>query len=290
MTVAVDMRQEGADYPSRSRVEAFASSYRLALPERQRSPLMGELAGRRTGSSVEFQDRKDYVAGDDLRSVDWRAYARTDRLTVKLYREEVCPSVDIIVDTSLSMATTPEKRLRRQDLTYLFFLMAQKLHASVRLHNLGRRMMLMGGPFDLMSSDDLAQEDPLPFLRASAVGRRGGIKILISDLLFPFSPQELIGCFAGSDRLVVVQLLSAFEDDPGTAGGTLRLEDAETPRHLDIKLDADTVEKYRSRLDALRDDVGRRVRASGGAYVCVRDADDLDAVMRRLAQTGVVTA
>lgn len=290
MSAALDRSEAAAAWPNQSRIDALATRYRLALPERQRSPLMGELAGHRTGSSVEFQDRKDYTSGDDLRAVDWRAYARTDRLTVKLYREEVCPSVDIIVDTSLSMATTPEKRTRRLDLTYLFFLLAHKLHASVRLHDLGRRMAPLGGPFDLLASEDLAQEDPLPLLHSSAAARRGGIKIFISDLLFPFTPRDLVACFSGADRLIVLQILSAFEDDPGTGGATVRLEDAEAPRHLDLRLDADTVAKYRSRLNALRDDVGRRVRAAGGACAWVRDVDDLDEVMRRLVEAGAVTA
>ena len=83
---------------SRNQIEKAALHYQLAVPERQQSKLVGELAGRRTGSSIEFQDRKDYTLGDDLRAIDWRAYARTDRLTVKMYREEICPSVEIVVE------------------------------------------------------------------------------------------------------------------------------------------------------------------------------------------------
>ncbi len=86
-----------------------ASHYRLVLPERPKAALMGDMSGRGTGSSIEYQDRKNYVPGDDIRHIDWRAYARSDKLTVKLYREEITPRVDIIADTSLSMTTTPRK-------------------------------------------------------------------------------------------------------------------------------------------------------------------------------------
>ena len=90
-------------------IEGHARAYRFSMPERQRPPVAGDVAGRRTGSSIEYQDRKDYVPGDDLRHVDWRAFARSDRLTIKLYREEISPRIDIVVDTSRSMTTSPEK-------------------------------------------------------------------------------------------------------------------------------------------------------------------------------------
>ena len=77
--------------------------YRLGLPPRAAGGA-GTTLGRRAGSSLEFRDYRDYHPGDDLRHVDWNAYARSDQLSVKLYREEVTPHVDLIVDGSRSMA------------------------------------------------------------------------------------------------------------------------------------------------------------------------------------------
>lgn len=67
----------------------------------------GFLAGRHRsphhGVSVEFVDRRPYVQGDDLRHLDWRAYARNDRLSIKRYEEETNLEATIIVDASGSM-------------------------------------------------------------------------------------------------------------------------------------------------------------------------------------------
>ena len=273
--------------PDRQRIQAYAARYRLVVPERQQASLIGELAGRRTGSSVEFQDRKDYIPGDDLRHVDWRAFARTDRLTVKLYREEICPTVDIVVDTSASMAVTPEKRRRAEDLALLFHLLARKLHAAVSLHALGERLEPLANPLDLAAAAPGRREDPLPLLRAAPLTRKGGIKILVSDLLFPMSPDELVGTFAAADRLVLVQVLTEFETGPDPAG-TLRLEDAETGAALDVALDRATVQGYRRRLERLRSDLERRVKLAGGAWAWVRDTDSLAETVRRLAQARIV--
>ena len=49
-------------------------------------------------------------AGDDLRRLDWAAYARSDKMIVKLYRQEVCPHLDIVLDGSCSMAVAGSEK------------------------------------------------------------------------------------------------------------------------------------------------------------------------------------
>ena len=56
------------------------------------------------GFSVEFAEHRDYVAGDDVRHVDWKAYAKTNRLYIKQYEEETNLRCTIALDTSRSMA------------------------------------------------------------------------------------------------------------------------------------------------------------------------------------------
>ena len=78
--------------------------YALLRPRRTPAGLIGEQLGSNIGSSIEFMDYREYTPGDDLRRVDWSVYGRTDRLVVKLYREEVTPHLDVLIDASKSMA------------------------------------------------------------------------------------------------------------------------------------------------------------------------------------------
>lgn len=72
--------------------------------------LPGERRSKRRGRSVEFDDFRDYVPGDDLRHIDWNVLARLDKLFIKLFREEEDLALHIIVDASASMnAGTPNK-------------------------------------------------------------------------------------------------------------------------------------------------------------------------------------
>jgi len=55
------------------------------------------------GFSVEFADHREYVPGDDIKHVDWRQYAKTDRYYIKQYEEETNLRSTILLDTSESM-------------------------------------------------------------------------------------------------------------------------------------------------------------------------------------------
>ena len=68
--------------------------------------------GKRPGSSLEFIDHREYQPGDDLRRIDWGGFARSDKLTVKLYRDEVSPHLDVVIDGSRSMALEDSPKAR----------------------------------------------------------------------------------------------------------------------------------------------------------------------------------
>lgn len=74
--------------------------------------LPGERRSKRRGRSVEFDDFRQYLPGDDLRHIDWNVYARLDRLFVKLFREEEDLALTVVLDASPSMdAGEPNKLL-----------------------------------------------------------------------------------------------------------------------------------------------------------------------------------
>lgn len=56
------------------------------------------------GSSVEFQQHRQYVPGDELKRLDWKVFARSDRLVVKEFVEETNLALHLLVDASESMA------------------------------------------------------------------------------------------------------------------------------------------------------------------------------------------
>jgi uncharacterized protein (DUF58 family) len=75
---------------------------------RARTIVEGALSGMHRnlhpGASLEFTEHKEYTPGDDVRRIDWKAVARTDRYTVKRFEDETEMRVLLVFDNSGSMA------------------------------------------------------------------------------------------------------------------------------------------------------------------------------------------
>ena len=84
-------RLSGLELVARTIVEGF-------LAGSHRSP--------HKGSSIEFAQHRQYVPGDELRNVDWKVFARSDRLVVKEFIEETNLACHLLVDGSESMGYT----------------------------------------------------------------------------------------------------------------------------------------------------------------------------------------
>ena len=83
---------------------------------RHRSPLYGY--------SVEFVDHRNYTFGDELKTIDWRVFGRTDRFYVKRFEMESNMDVTILLDVSASMGYEPEAKGRLTKLQYASYLAA----------------------------------------------------------------------------------------------------------------------------------------------------------------------
>ena len=83
---------------------------------RHRSPLYGY--------SVEFIDHRNYTFGDELKTIDWRVFGRTDRYYVKRFEMESNMDVTILLDLSASMGYEPEDKGRLTKLQYSSYLAA----------------------------------------------------------------------------------------------------------------------------------------------------------------------
>src|SRR5438270_5569605 len=73
----------------------------------------GQWRSRVAGSSVEFSDYRTYAPGDEFRRIDWNAYARLERLFVRLYRAEEDLSLAGVLDTSALMGWGGPSKGRR---------------------------------------------------------------------------------------------------------------------------------------------------------------------------------
>ncbi len=272
-------------------VRRLASLYRPALPDRPVRGLAGELLGRGTGSSLEFQDRRNYVPGDDLRHLDWRAYARTDQLLVRQYREEIVPRLDVLVDDSRSMALDDDKARLAVDLAALVALAGREAGLSVRVFALGDA----ASPIELerFAEEGVALSGAralAPSLdEAAPLLRPGAVRVLVSDFLSPHDSRRLVRTFAArAGAFTCLQILGREDAEP-PEGAAYKLTDAETAATVDLVLDRHVVERYRARLRRLCDALQSECRRAGGNFLSLVARGTLDEHCReRLVPAGIL--
>lgn len=235
--------------------EQLGQRYILPIPQTALSGINGALLGRQAGSSIDFQEHRDYQPGDDLRRIDWGIYARSDKLVVKLFREEVTPHLDLLLDGSRSMAlenTQKAEALCR--LAATLAVAAENAHCThaVWLGNQGFQRLfndhhLPSTWAGLRFESTGSMGEDFSLLAPSL--RRQGVRILISDLLWPGDPLTVLRRLAeGAAGAWVIQLLGRIDVDP-PGPGSLRLADCESGEELDLFIDAVAEKRYREALE-----------------------------------------
>jgi len=261
--------------------EQLGIRYALQIPQVAASGLTGSRAGRRSGSSIDFQDYREYQPGDDLRFIDWGIYARTDRLTVKLYREEVIPHLDLILDGSRSMNLEgTAKSVATAKLSALLATAAANAQCT-------QAVWLSGEGFQRLANDTLTPSawDKLEldsqrtldqsFDILSPKLRRLGVRVLISDLLWPGEPLQLLRRLRdGAAALFVIQLLGRDDATP-PEHGNLRVVDSETGEENEIYIDSSIAKQYSDNLAQLQQSWDDACRQSG-AHLTTLIAEDLE--------------
>lgn len=231
---------------------------RLAIPSRR--PILGGVAGRRRsrrfGTSLDLADYRAYAPGDDIRRLDWGAYARFGRLYMRLYAGEEDACVGLWVDTSASMAWDgPAKQTPARAVAGAIAFMALVAEDRAAVVGFSGRVVARAGPVrgKFSASRIWAVLADLPSggaadwraVAASAPSVPRGISVVVSDFLAP--PHELRPALAALRRagneLVLVQVLSPEELRPSLVG-ELRLVDCETGSSVDVTLGRSALEAY----------------------------------------------
>lgn len=223
--------------------EQAGMAYRIEIPRHIQRGRIGSRLGNRSGSSLEFMDHREYIPGDDLRRIDWNAFARNDKLSIKLFRDEVSPHVDILIDNSRSMALPNSEKVHATlGLSALFARAAANSeytytawgvrHTCNKIFNGSDKPMLWDGiDFDGEISFPHSLRGRMPALRPQ------GIRVLLSDLLWMGYPHETLSILTETASCVFVVQILADNDVNPPPHGKVRLRDCESNEFMDIFID-----------------------------------------------------
>jgi uncharacterized protein (DUF58 family) len=276
--------------------EAVKRIARLEL--RARHVVEGFLTGMHRspyfGQSVEFVQHREYAPGDDPRHVDWKVWARQDRLTVKQYEEETNLRCTLLVDVSNSMrygsgamskyeyagtvaVSLAYLILRQQDAVgCVSFDEAIRGQVPLRSHRQHLEAIIQA----LDSREPADKTDLFPILRRVAeTYPRRGLMVLISDLL---TDRESLfrGLRLLRQRGHDVLLFHVMDDDEldFPFNGPTRFEGLELPERLTCNPRA-LRDGYLQALQGFLDEVRRGCARNNVDYALLRTSDPLDAAL-----------
>ncbi len=248
------------------------------------------------GQSVEFVQHRQYVPGDDVRHVDWKVWARQDRLVVKQYEEDTNLRCTLLIDSSASMSYGRRESkfdyacvlaaclgllvLRQQDAVGSV-LFDHRIRSRVPLRTSQRHLQDILLSLENANPGEKTDLDAV-FREVLQIFPRRGLMVLISDLLGA-EESSLRGIAAlrqaGHD-VIVLHVLDDDELDFPFADPT-RFEGLETSDHLTCNPRA-LREGYLQAVDRFLTRVRRSCASAKCDYVLVRTSDAPDAVLSKL--------
>jgi uncharacterized protein (DUF58 family) len=263
--------------------EAFLRRLERLSLQAQRSlrgnPSSGEHPSRHQMPASIFSNHRPYSPGDDLRYIDWNAYARQDHVLLKLGEAEQDVHVHVLVDASRSMTIGAPPRLRlAQQLAGALGYLALAHSDRAHIVPFGPPGMRPFGPAQgkarmIEMLRFIAAITPQPATQLGAVvaqhARRhpqGGLLVLCSDLLAPGSLEQALRPLAPPRWQVLVLHLLDQRDLQPDLQGPLELEDSETGQRLSLTLDAETLAEYRRGVSRWREDLARACARRGATY------------------------
>jgi uncharacterized protein (DUF58 family) len=230
------------------------------------------------GFSAEFSEYRPYIVGDDLRYLDWRLYARSDRFYIKRFEDETNRRCHLVVDASRSMgytslAYTKSDYARTLAATLAYYLTLQRdsvglltfdegvvdyVASRYRPGHLRHLLTCLERPLS-GSGTDLN----VPLERIATIVKKRGLLVIISDLLAPLEglKKNLGYLRARGHEMLLLRVLDPAEVE-------FPLQDASVVRDLEsgkeIYVDAADVRPQYARRFAAHDEQIRSICADYG--------------------------
>lgn len=247
------------------------------------------------GWGIEIERYRAYLPGDDLRYLDWNAYARLDELLIKTFRAEREAPLHLFVDCSASMGHPPSDR----KLSVAAALAASLAYVSVSNHDPVRLVALRStlpefhraSPFCRHRQAlvrlagaiaSLRPEGDVALARGVAQALRfhpaAGLAVVMSDFLM--QEREYESAFgellARGYTVSAVRLLGPGERRPESLFRRGRIIDAETGKERLVTLGSENIDRYQRALAEHLQALRRFCQRAGVAFAVVDTAASLD--------------
>ena len=263
----------------------------------------GNRKSKNFGSSCEFTDYRDYIAGDDITKIDWNAYARFDKLYMKLYLDERQMHTKIYIDASRSMdygeGGKAEQAVKiAAFLAYLSICEMDRVSVYViknrEIEEIIPAIVGKDAYFEsvgklnniVFDGDSFISDAIVP----SKVGYGDGMSVIISDFLTENNFEDAIDLLTDKKRdILCLQILSIDETKPDIRGKVHLFDSEDGEKYYRKNVTRDIAKAYQAALDYVIGRIEGYCNARGAIYMLIEAETSLAQIfMDKFVQMEVV--
>ena len=256
----------------------------------------GNHKSRTYGSSCEFADYRDYIPGDDITKIDWNAYARFDKLYLKLFLDERQVHTRIYIDASRSMdygngkkaemalqiaATLAYLSICEMDRVSIYYIKENKVHEVIS-NIVGKESFYnsIGKLNEIEFSDDCFISDSI---LPTKVGYGDGMSIIISDFLTNNDYESAIDYLVGKRRdLICFQVLSKEELKPNIRGKVHFYDSEDVNLEYRKNINRDVAKAYNEALEYTVNRIKSYCNSRNASYLLVPSNSSISEIFLKL--------
>ncbi len=258
---------------------------------------------RNFGSSCEFADHRDYIAGDDITKIDWNAYARFEKLYLKLYLDERQMHTRIYIDASRSMdygkGNKAEQALRiaaliayisvcEMDKVSIYAIHGKSVEEVITaVHGKDMYLEEIGKLNDIVFDGESSISDAII---PTTVGYGDGLSVIVSDFLTDSNYEDAIDYLCGKRRDVFcVQVLTRDELNPKIRGKSHLFDSENIQKTYRRNIDRQIIEAYRRAVEYVTSRIRNYCEARGANYILATAEQSVGEIfLGRMFDMGVV--
>ncbi len=259
--------------------------FQLALEKNSNEMKQGEQNSDFSGQGMIFKDHKEYVPGDDIRKIDWKAYARTREFFVKRFDEERSVTVHIILDRSSSMDFGEKNKYEfgaqiglglaymtnRTNDRFRFSVFSETLTDLTSARRNGNLIQLVDTLNGMRKTPESKVEHCIT--QYSSRIKNKSIVVIISDFLTDLEQIESSLQALKGSQVILVNVFDEEELDPSFSGDTI-LEDPESDSTLRAYLSKGTKSSYKSKLKEHTEGIEELCEEYGANYQLASTNED----------------
>jgi len=253
---------------------------------------LGSKRSKAIGSSVEFSDYREYNPGDDFRRIDWNAYARFEKVFIKLFTQEQESPVTIFIDKSDSMKENNKRETAiKVASTFSYVALADYDTVSMVMFEdvMKESLVTLRGTtsfnrvISLLEGSIFSGKSNLydTIYRWQPKFRKG-ITVIVSDLMYDHQIEKVIRLLSfNKQRVILCHILSEEELNP-VFDENVRIIDSETNDYMDINTGIDAINLYKKTLSEYIKTIKANCTKYNTDYMLVNTNDPIEGFIKHI--------